>query len=100
MSYRIINPLWKPHPELVKIQRNPHIRSAGSGGVLNIEPRRYVPTGDETNWSKGHRASANRNDLGLRRISPSLTDRSPVTQQTRIPANLVRLAQFNQTDHP
>ncbi|MBS0179624.1 MAG: hypothetical protein JSR20_12770 [Nitrospira sp.] len=79
-------PLTKHSPELVKIQRNPLYSVHGSGGVLNIEPRRYV-LAMKANWSGGHRASANEMILDYDGYLAHLrlTDRSPVTQQTPYP---------------
>ena len=49
--------LQKNSKELVKIQNNPLHSVNGSGGVLGIEPRRFVLT-TKANWSGGHQASA------------------------------------------
>ena len=45
-------------PELLKIKNNPLYSVNGPGGILGIEPRRYVLS-TKANWSGGYQASAN-----------------------------------------
>lgn len=78
--------LTKSSPELVKLQNNPLYSVGGSGGVLGIEPSRYV-VATKANWFGGHRASANEMVLDYDGYLAHLRlpVRAPVTTQAPYP---------------
>lgn len=68
-------------PERLKVRHNPLYSVNGSGGILGLEPRRYVLS-TKANWSGGYRASANEmvlDHVGLL-ASINLSDRMESTR--------------------